>query len=92
MFFIFQTLRRVQDISDFNITSNSHSYLALSVFKTLLVVWYFIIDLISSNPHGYLALFVSKSVVIFICFHHLIIFFKLCKITQTLHGVFSSPI
>ena len=75
---------------DFNITSNPHSYLALFVPKTLSVVWYFIMDLIPLKFHSYLALFKSKSMVIFICFHCLIIFFKLCKITQTLCGVFSS--
>jgi len=88
---ISQTLKHVQDISDFNTISNPCSYLALFVPKTL-VVWYFIIDLISSNFHGYLALFESKYMVIFICFHFLIISFKLHKITWTLHRVFSSLI
>jgi len=87
---ISQTLKHVWDMFDFNITSNPHSYLALFVPKTLSVVWYFIMDLIPLKFHSYLALFKSKSMVIFICFHCLIIFFKLCKITQTLCGVFSS--
>ena len=86
---ISQTLKHVQDMSNFNKTSNPHGYLALFASKTPLVIWYFIIDLIPSNSYSYLALFESKSTVIFICFHHLIIFFKLCKITQTLHRVFS---
>jgi len=34
---------------DFNTISNLHDYLALFVSKTLLVVWYFIIDLILSK-------------------------------------------
>jgi len=85
---IFQTLKYVQDMSDFSTTSNPHGYLALFVSKTSLVVWYFIIP---SNPHSYLALFESKFMVIFICFHHLIIF-KLHKITHTLCGVFFSLI
>ena len=88
---IFQTLKYVQNIFDFNTTSNPHSYLVLFVFKTLLVVYYFIMDLISLNLHSYLALIKSKSTVIFICFYCLIIFFKLCKFTQTLYGVFPSP-
>jgi len=87
---ISQTLKHVWDMFDFNIKSNPHSYLALFVPKTLSVVWYLIMDLIPSKFHSYLALFESKSMVIFICFHCLIIFFKLCKITQTLCGVFSS--
>ena len=78
---ISQILKHVWDMSDFNMTSNSHSYFALFVPKTLLVVWLFIIDLISSNFCSYLALFESKSMVIFICFHCLIISFKLHKIT-----------
>ena len=72
-------------IWDFNMTLNLCSYLALFVPKTLSVAWYFIIDLISSKVHGYFALFKSKSVVIFICFHSLITFFKL---TWTLCRVF----
>jgi len=68
-------------MSDFNTTSNPCGYLALFVPKTLLVVWYFIMDLIPSKFCGYLALFKLKSVVIFICFHCLIISFKLYKIT-----------
>ena len=36
-------------------------------------------------------LFKSKSMVIFICIHCLIISFKLCKFTRTLHRVFLSP-
>jgi len=87
---IFQTLKHVQNMSDFNMTSNPCSYLALFVPKTLLVVWYFIMNLIPSNFHVYLVLFESKYMVIFICFHCLIISFKLCKITQTLHRVFFS--
>jgi len=59
--------------------------------KTLLVAWYFIMDLILPKVHGYFALFESKSAVIFICIHCLIISFKLCKFTWILHGVFSSP-
>ena len=66
-------------------------YLALFVPKTPLVVWYSIMNSILLKFHGYLALFESKSVVIFICFHCLIIFFKLHKITQTLCRVFSFP-
>ena len=76
---------------DFNTTSNPYSYLALFMPKTLLVVWYFIMDLILPKVHGYLALFESKSVVIFIFVHCLIISFKLHKFTQTLHRVFPSP-
>jgi len=71
----------------FNTTSNFCSYLALFLSKTSSMVWYFIVDLILSNFHDFLALFKLKSIVIFVCFHYLIIFFKLCKITQTLHGV-----
>ena len=82
---------KLWDMSDFNITLNSHDYLALFVSKTLFVVWYFIMDLIPSKFHSYLALFESKSMIIFICFHCLTIFFKLCKITQTLSTAFSSP-
>jgi len=78
---ISQTLKHVWDIFDFNMISNLYGYLA----------WYFIIDLISLKVHGYFALFKSKSVVIFICFHCLIIFFKLCKFTWTLCRVFPSP-
>ena len=85
---ISQTLKHVQDMFDFNMISNSYGYLALFVSKTPLEVWYFIMDLISLNLHGYLALIKSKSTVIFICFHCLIISFKLCKFTWTLHSVF----
>jgi len=60
-------------MSNFNMSSNPHGYLALFVPKTLLVVWYFVIDLIPSKVSGYLALSESKSVVIFICFCCLII-------------------
>ena len=89
---IFQTPKYAQDMFDFNTTSNLYGYLVLFVPKTLLVVWYFIIDLIPPKFHGYLALlFESKSAIIFICFCCLIIFFKLYKITQTLCEVFSSP-
>jgi len=76
---------------DFNITSNPHSYLALFVLQTLLVVWYFIIDLILPKVCSYFALFELKYVVIFIFVYCLIIFFKLHKFTQTLCGVFLSP-
>ena len=86
---IFQTLKHVWDMFDFNMTSNPHSYLALFVPKTLLVVWYFTMDLILSNLHDYLALIKLKSMVIFICFYCLIISFKLHKFTWTLHRVFS---
>ena len=89
---IFQTLEYIWNMSDFNTTSNPHGYLTLFVLKTPSVVWYFIIDLIPSNFHGYLALFESKSIVIVICFHCLIISFKLHKITWTLYRVFSFPI
>ena len=58
---ISQTPKHVQDMSNFNMTSNPHGYLALFVPKTPLVVWYFIIDLIPSKVHSYLALFESKS-------------------------------
>ena len=85
----FQTPKHIQDIFDFNITSNSCGYLALFVPKTLSVVWYFIIDLIPSKFCSYFALFGSKSAVIFIYFYHLIIF-KLHKFTWTLCGVFLS--
>jgi len=78
---ISQTPKHVQDIFNFNTTSNPHGYLALFVPKTPSVVWYFIIDLISSKVHSYFTLFESKSVVIFICFHYLIISIKLCKFT-----------
>jgi len=88
---ISQTLKHVWDIFDFNMISNLCGYLALFVPKTLSVAWYFIMDLISSKVHGYFALFKSKSVVIFICFHCLITFFKLCKFTWTLCRVFFSP-
>ena len=88
---ISQTLKYVQDMFDFNTTSNPHGYLVLFVSKTLLVVWYFIMDLILPKVHGYFALFESKSMVIFICIHCLIISFKLHKFTWTLHRVFPSP-
>jgi len=82
---------KLQNMFDFNTTLNLCSYLALFVPQTPLVVWYFITDLISPKVHGYFALFESKSAVIFIFVHCLIIFFKLCKFTWTLHGVFPSP-
>ena len=85
-----QTLKHVQNMFDFNTTSNLHGYLALFVPKTPLVVWYFIIDLIPPKVHGYFTLFESKSIVIFICIHCLIISFKLRKFTRNLHGVFPS--
>jgi len=88
---ISQTLKHNQDMFNFNMTSNPHSYLALFVPKTPSVVWYFLIDLIPSKVHGYFTLFESKSTVIFICFHCLIISFKLHKIIWTLCRVFSSP-
>ena len=88
---ISQTLKHVRDMFNFNTTSNSCRYLVLFVSKTPLVVWYFIIDLILPKVHGYFTLFESKSMVIFICIHCLIIFFKLCKFTWNLCGVFSSP-
>ena len=87
---ISQTLKYVQNMFDFNITSNPHGYLVLFVSKTLLVVWYFIMDLILPKVHGYFTLFESKSAVIFICIYCLIIFFKLCEFTQNLCGVFPS--
>ena len=88
---ISQTLKHVRNMFDFNMISNPHSYLALFVPKTLLVVQYFIINLIPLKVHGYFTLFESKYMVIFIFVHCLIIFFKLCKFTQTLCRVFPSP-
>jgi len=88
---IFQTPKHVWNMFDFNTTLNPCGYLVLFVPKTLLEVWYFSMDLIPSNLYGYLAWIESKSIVIFIYFRHLIISFKLCKFTQTLHGVFPSP-
>ena len=90
MYVISQTLKHVRNMFDFNMTSNSHGYMALFVPKTLSVIWYFITNLIPPKVHSYFALFESKSAVIFIFVHCLIIFFKLCKFTQTLHGVFPS--
>ena len=87
---ISQTLKHVQDMFNFNMTSNPCGYLVLFVSKTPLVVWYFIMDLIPPKVHGYFALFESKSAVIFICIHCLIIFFKLHKFTRNLRGVFPS--
>jgi len=49
---ISQTPKHVQDIFDFNMTSNPHGYLALFVPKTLSVVGYLIIDLITSKVCG----------------------------------------
>ena len=40
-------------MSNFNMTSNPHGYLALFVLKTLAVVWYFKIDLIPSKVYDY---------------------------------------
>ena len=88
---IFQTPKHVQDMFDFNMTSNPHGYLVLYVSKAPLVVWYFIIDLISPKVRSYFTLFELKSMVIFICIHCLIISFKLCKFTWNLCGVFPSP-
>ena len=88
---ISQTPKHVQDMFNFNTTSNSHGYLVLFVSKTPLVVWYFIMDLIPPKVCGYFTLFESKSAVIFICIHCLIISFKLHKFTQNLCGVFLSP-
>jgi len=87
---ISQTLKHVQDMFNFNITSNPCGYWVLFVSKTPLVVWYFIMDLIPPKVLSYYALFESKSIVIFICIHCLIISFKLCKFTWTLHKVFPS--
>ena len=42
---ISQTLKHIQNMSGFNIISNSRGYLALFVPKTLSEVWYFIMDL-----------------------------------------------
>ena len=91
LFVISQTLKHVRDMFNFNTILNPCGYLVLFVSKTPSVVWYFIMDLILPKVCGYFALFESKSVVIFICTHCLIISFKLCKFTQTLHGVFPSP-
>ena len=88
---ISQTPKHVQDMFNFNMISNPHSYLVLFVSKTPLGVWYFIIDLIPPKVHGYFALFESKSMVIFICIHCLIISFKLRKFTWTLCRVFPFP-
>ena len=88
---ISQTPKHVQDMFNFNMTSNPRGYLVLFVSKTPLVVWYFIMDLIPPKVHSYFNLFESKSTVIFICIHCLIISFKLRKFTQNLHGVFPSP-
>ena len=52
----------------------------------------FISNLVLYNRFNFHSLFELKSTVIFIYLHHIIIFFKLCKITWTLHGVFSFPI
>jgi len=90
LYVIFQTLKHIQDMFNFNTTSNPHGYLVLFVFKTPLVVWYFIMDLIPPKVRSYFALFESKSMVIFICIHCLIISFKLHKFTQTLCRVFPS--
>jgi len=87
---IFQTLKHIQNMFDFDMTSNPHGYLALFVPKTPSVVWYFITDLIPPKVHGYFTLFESKSAVIFIFVCCLIISFKLCKFTWTLHRVFPS--
>ena len=91
IYVISQTLKHVQDMFNFNMTSNPCGYLVLFVSKTPLVVWYFIMDLIPPKVCSYFALFESKSAVIFICIHCLIIFFKLHKFTWNLHGVFPSP-
>ena len=88
---ISQTLKHVQDMFNFNTTSNPHGYLVLFMSKTPSVVWYFIMNLIPPKVHGYFALFELKFMVIFICIHCLIISFKLRKFTQILHGVFLSP-
>ena len=90
MSIISQTPKHVQNMFDFNMILNLHSYLVLFMPKTLSVVWYFIMDLILSKVHSYFALSESKSTVIFICFCCLIIFFKLCKFTQTLCGALLS--
>ena len=90
IYVISQTPKHVQDMFNFNMTSNLCRYLVLFVSKTSLVVWYFIMDLIPPKVHSYFALFESKSAVIFICIHCLIISFKLHKFTLNLHRVFSS--
>ena len=54
IYYIYLSYPKLQNTSNFNMTSNPHSYLALFVLKTLLVVWYFIIDLIPSKVHSYL--------------------------------------
>jgi len=87
---ISQTPKHVQDMFNFNMTSNPRGYLVLFVSKTPSVVWYFIMDLIPPKVRSYFALFESKSAVIFICIHCLIIFFKLRKFTRILRGVFPS--
>ena len=38
---MFQTLKHVQDMSNFNITSNLHSYLALFELKFMVIFIYF---------------------------------------------------
>ena len=58
---IFQTLKHVQDMFDFNTTSNPHGYLALFVPQTPSVVCYFIINLIPPKVHGYFTLFELKN-------------------------------
>ena len=87
---ISQTPKHVQDMFNFNTTSNPRGYLVLFVSKTPLVVWYFIMDLILPKVRSYFTLFESKSTVIFICIHCLIISFKLRKFTRNLRGVFPS--
>ena len=82
---------KLQNMFNFNMTSNPSGYLVLFVSKTPLVVWYFIMDLIPPKVCGYFTLFESKSIAIFICIHCLIISFKLRKFTQNLCGVFPSP-
>ena len=57
---ISQTPKHVQDMFNFNTTSNPHGYLVLFVSKTPSVVWYFIMDLIPPKVHGYFALFWVK--------------------------------
>ena len=85
---ISQTLKHVWDMFNFNTTSNPCGCLVLFVSKTMLAVWYFIMNLIPLKVHGYFTLFELKSMVIFICIHCLIISFKHCKFTRTLCGVF----
>ena len=69
---IFQTPKHVQDMFDFNITSNLYGYLALFVPKTLPVVWYFIINLIPLQLFHFIWVKIHSHIYLFLLFNYLL--------------------